>query len=49
MPSNMPIATDGLGEMLVTADRSAAQAIRSNPANASTLSFAPESLLVFPT
>ena len=41
------IAADGLGEMLVTADRSAARETI-DPGERVTLSFAPESLLVFP-
>ena len=41
------VTTDGLGEMLVTADRSAARETI-DPGERVTLSFAPESLLVFP-
>jgi spermidine/putrescine transport system ATP-binding protein len=41
------IAADGLGEMLVTADRSAARQTI-DPGERVTLSFAPESLLIFP-
>jgi spermidine/putrescine transport system ATP-binding protein len=41
------IATDGLGEMLVTADRSLARETI-DPGERVTLGFAPESLLVFP-
>ncbi|MDQ6438291.1 ABC transporter ATP-binding protein [Mesorhizobium sp. LHD-90] len=42
------VAADGIGEMLVTADRSAAQTL-ADPGDRVTLRFAPESLLVFPT